>query len=170
MKKILLLTDFSENSINAMDYALKLFKNDFCDFFVLNVQSSLHYASDDLMASKSGESLYDVLISEHKTKLKRIVDYLKLNANERLHTFKPIVDYDLFVEAVKQTIEKENIEYVVMGTNGASNLREAIMGSNALKILRHVNCNTLVVPEGYTYNQPNTIVLALGFSIHFSVS
>jgi len=161
MKKILLLTDFSENSINAMDYALKLFQNDFCDFFVLNVQSSLHYASDDLMTSKSGESLYDVLISEHKTKLKRIVDHLKLNANERLHTFKPIVDYDLFVEAVKQTIEKENIEYVVMGTNGASNLREAIMGSNALKILRHVNCNTLVVPEGYTYNQPNNIVLAL---------
>ncbi|WP_299521398.1 universal stress protein [Winogradskyella sp.] len=161
MKKILLLTDFSDNSINAMNYALKLFYNDFCDFFVLNVQDSLSYASDDLMASKSGESLYEVLILENKNKLKRIVDCLKLNANDRLHTFKPIVDYDLFIAAVKQTIAKENIEYVVMGTNGASNLREAIMGSNALKILRHVDCNTLVVPEGYQYKKPNTILLAL---------
>ncbi|WP_111683414.1 universal stress protein [Winogradskyella tangerina] len=161
MKRILLLTDFSENSINAMNYALKLFYNDFCDFHVLNVQNSLSYTSDDLMASRAGESLYEVLILENKTKLDRIVEQLKLNANERLHTFKAVVDYDLFIDAVNQNIEKENIEYVVMGTNGASNLREAIMGSNALKILRYVDCNTLVVPEGYKFRKPENIVLAL---------
>ncbi|MEO1032935.1 MAG: universal stress protein [Bacteroidota bacterium] len=161
MKKILLLTDFSENSINAMNYALKLFHKEFCDFFVLNVQNSLRYTADDLMASKSGESLYDALILESKTKLKRIVDQLKNNANERLHKFKPIIDYDVFIDAIKQTIAKEAIEYVVMGTNGASNLREAIMGSNALKVLRYIDCNTLVVPEGYQYKKPKTMVLAL---------
>ncbi|WP_299362707.1 universal stress protein [Winogradskyella sp.] len=161
MKRILLLTDFSENSINAMNYALKLFYNDFCDFFVLNVQDSLSYTSDDLITSKSGESLYEVLILENKNKLKRIVNHLKLNANDRLHTFKSIIDYDVFVDAVKQTVAKEDIGYVVMGTNGASNLSEAIMGSNALKILRYIDCNTLVVPEGYQYKKPDKILLAL---------
>lgn len=161
MKRILLLTDFSENSMNAMNYALKLFYNDFCDFCVLNVQNSLSYTSDDLMTSRTGESLYEVLILENKTKLEAIVAQLKRNANERLHTFKAVVDYDLFIDAVNQNIEKEHIEYVVMGTNGASNLREAIMGSNALKILRYVDCNTLVVPEGYTFKKPENIVLAL---------
>jgi nucleotide-binding universal stress UspA family protein len=161
MKKILLLTDFSDNSINAMNYALQLFQHEFCDFFVLNVQSSLSYASDDLMASSPGESLYEVLIAENKQRLTSIVEGLKLNANERLHRFKSIVDYDLFIDAIKQTIEKENIDFVVMGTNGASNLREAIMGSNALKVLRHIDCNTLVIPEGYQYKKPERLLLAL---------
>ena len=161
MKRILLLTDFSENSINAMNYALKLFYNDFCDFFVLNVQNSLSYTSDDLMTSRAGESLYEVLILENKTKLERLVSQLKSKANDRLHTFTSVVDYDVFIDAVNQNIEKENIDYVVMGTNGASNLREAIMGSNALKILRYVDCNTLVIPEGYSFKKPEQIVLAL---------
>jgi len=161
MKKILLLTDFSKNSINAMNYGLQLFQNEYCDFFVLNVQSSLSYATDDLMASRPRESLYEVLIAENKQRLTSIVEGLKLNANERLHRFKSIVDYDLFIDAIKQTIKKENIDFVVMGTNGASNLREAIMGSNALKVLRFINCNTLVIPEGYQYKKPKRFLLAL---------
>ena len=131
-----------------MNYGLQLFQNEYCDFFVLNVQSSLSYATDDLMASRPRESLYEVLIAENKQRLTSIVEGLKLNANERLHRFKSIVDYDLFIDAIKQTIKKENIDFVVMGTNGASNLREAIMGSNALKVLRFINCNTfLILPE-----------------------
>ena len=161
MKRILLLTDFSENSINAMNYALQLFYNDICDFVVLNVQDALSYSADDLIASRPGESLYEVLVLESKTRLNQIVERLKLKANGRLHSFKSVVDYDLFIDAVKQTIVKEHVDYVVTGTNGASNIREAILGSNALKILRYVDCNTLVVPEGYSYEKPKTVLLAL---------
>jgi nucleotide-binding universal stress UspA family protein len=161
MKNILLLTDFSENSVNAMHYALKLFHNDFCNFYVLNVQKSLSYTSDDLMASRSGASLYDVLISESKHKIQSIVNELKIKANDRLHTFKSIVDYDVFIDAINQIVSKKAINLVVMGTNGSSNLREAIMGSNALKVLRYVDCNTLVIPEGYVYKKPQNVLLAL---------
>ncbi|WP_299113116.1 universal stress protein [uncultured Winogradskyella sp.] len=161
MKKILLLTDFSENSIGAMRYALQLYYNDFCDFVVMNIQNSMSYTSDDLMASKPNENLYETLIKENKEKLKLIVNDLKPYSNSRLHTFLPIVDYDVFIDAIKQAISKHNIEYVVMGTNGASNLREALLGSNALKVLRNINCNTLVVPEGYNYKKLQTLLLAL---------
>ena len=36
MKKILLPTDFSENSLNAIRYAVQLFKNEKCVFYILN--------------------------------------------------------------------------------------------------------------------------------------
>jgi len=36
MKKILLPTDFSKNAINAIDYALQLFKDETCVCFILN--------------------------------------------------------------------------------------------------------------------------------------
>ncbi|MBV7268433.1 universal stress protein [Winogradskyella luteola] len=161
MKKILLLTDFSENSINAMRYALQLYYNDFCDFIVMNIHDSMTYTTDDLMVSKPNESIYEALIKENNEKLKRIVNDLKRRSNNRLHTFYPVVDYDVFVDAIKQAILKHNIEYVVMGTNGASNLREALLGSNALKVLRTINCNTLVVPEGHSYRKLEKILLAL---------
>ncbi|WP_421151084.1 hypothetical protein [Seonamhaeicola sp. NFXS20] len=35
-RKILLPTDFSDNSWSAVVYALKLFKNEFCTFYFIN--------------------------------------------------------------------------------------------------------------------------------------
>ncbi|MCA0133747.1 universal stress protein [Winogradskyella alexanderae] len=161
MKKVLLLTDFSENSINAMRYALQLFKNEICDFYVLNVQDSRSYTSDDLMLSRGNQSLYQSLISDNKRKLKTIVGQLKLQANERLHNFKSIVDYDVFLDSIKQIIAKYHVDLIVMGTNGASNLKETLFGSSALKVLRNIDCNTLVVPDEFKYKQPKKLLLAL---------
>lgn len=161
MKNILLLTDFSQNSINAMVYTLKLYNNELCDFYVLNVQDSLSYTSDDLMLGKANESIYESLISDNKMKLKGLVNQLKHHSNDRLHQFKPLIDYDVFIDAIKQVIEKYNIDLISMGTNGASNLKESLFGSNALKVLRYIDCNTLVIPDGYDYKPPKKLLLAL---------
>ncbi|MCA0153623.1 universal stress protein [Winogradskyella vincentii] len=161
MKKILLLTDFSENSINAIEYALKLFNTEVCDFYVLNVQDSLSYTSDDLILSKSNESIYESLISDNKMRLKGLVNDLKHMANERLHSFEAIVDYDVFIDSIRQLIKKYHIDIVVMGTNGASNLKESLFGSNALKVLRYIDCNTLVIPDGFTFKMPKKLLLVL---------
>ena len=47
-------------------------------YYVLNVQDSLSYTSDDLMLSKANESIYESLISDNKMKLKGLVNQLKL--------------------------------------------------------------------------------------------
>ena len=47
-KKILLPTDFSENSINAIHYALDMYKHDTCQFYVLNAFSMPSYDVDSL--------------------------------------------------------------------------------------------------------------------------
>lgn len=36
MKRILIPTDFSENAWNAISYAMQLFSNQTCEFFLLN--------------------------------------------------------------------------------------------------------------------------------------
>ena len=43
MKKILLPTDFSENALNAIHYALHLFKDESCAFFILNTYTPMIY-------------------------------------------------------------------------------------------------------------------------------
>ena len=42
-KKILLPTDFSKNAWNAILYALELYKNETCEFYIVNIFSAKDY-------------------------------------------------------------------------------------------------------------------------------
>ena len=45
-KRILCYTDFSENAQNAIDYAIKLYEKQACDFYFLNAFQADEDASD----------------------------------------------------------------------------------------------------------------------------
>ena len=49
MKRILLPTDFSSISINAIDYAVSLYKESKCEFYVLNVYRVPYATTVELM-------------------------------------------------------------------------------------------------------------------------
>ena len=103
MKNILLLTDFSENPSNAIQYALNLFKRDTCSFFILHVKSSTSYTTDDLMSS-GNKSIYDSIIEDEKNKLSSIITQLKKDFKTEDFQFETIVDYDVFTDSIKQVV------------------------------------------------------------------
>jgi len=43
-RKILLPTDFSKNAWNAMTYAIELYKDEVCEFYILNTFNATGYA------------------------------------------------------------------------------------------------------------------------------
>ncbi|HAT67935.1 MAG TPA: universal stress protein, partial [Flavobacteriaceae bacterium] len=49
MRKVLIPTDFSRNAWDAIAYAVDLFKNEPCEFYILNVYSLADFATDNLM-------------------------------------------------------------------------------------------------------------------------
>ena len=53
------------------------------------------------------------------------------------------------------------IDYVVMGTNGATGAKEVLLGSNAVHVLRNINCKTIVIPEDYTFKPFQELLLSL---------
>ena len=160
MKNILLLTDFSENSINAIRYVLQLFKEDHCNFFVLYVESSTSYITGDLMLA-GNQSIYDALIKTSKTKLEKIIIDLKHEFKSNKFKFTKIVDHDVFTDAINQVITSKAIDLIVMGTNGATGAKEVVFGSNTINVIRKVDCPTLVIPEGFKYRAPNAVLLPL---------
>ncbi|WP_299124364.1 universal stress protein [uncultured Winogradskyella sp.] len=160
MKNILLLTDFSENSINAIRYALQQFESDKCNFSVLNVQSSSSFMSDDLMLS-GNQSLYDSIIKKTKDKLDELVAKLKDEFETKTYSIKSIVDYDNLTDSINQIKTSKNIDLVVMGSNGVTGASEVIFGSNTINVIRKVDCPTLVIPKGFKYRPPNEILLPL---------
>ena len=85
MKKILLPTDFSENSINAIEYATELFKDIPCKFYVLNVFKIPYLANEELMEHNATqlaaleEEMYDHSIEEMNRLLEKIPENPKHN-------------------------------------------------------------------------------------------
>ncbi len=158
MKNILLPTDFSENSKNAIDYALKLFKNELCTFYFLHVQKVSNYITDDLMTAHSDESIYRSVVVNSKKELIDYVNRLRVEHKTNSHIYKELVDYDSLTDAINQVILSKKIDLIVMGTNGATGAREIIFGSNTLKVLRNVNCPTITIPENIKYQNPEKIL------------
>ncbi|MCK0131740.1 universal stress protein [Flavobacteriaceae bacterium F08102] len=161
MKSILLLTDFSDTSKNAIEYAIQLFKDKKCMYYVLYVQDSTRPITTVDLLTDSSTSIYKSLIKKHQKKLQEFVSTLRGTYESPNAIFKPKVDYDSLVDAVKQLIKSKNIDVVVMGSNGATGAKEVVFGSNTLNVIRKVECTTLIIPENYSYTTPKTILLPL---------
>jgi nucleotide-binding universal stress UspA family protein len=162
MKNILLPTDFSENSINAIDYAVKLFVNSEMSFFVLNVQKISDYTTSELMTSPPSDSVYKGVLEDNKLKIEKLVEKLEAENSSEKFTFKSLLDYDVFTDAIRQAVKSYEIDLIIMGTNGATGAKEVIFGSNTIKVIRNINCPIIAVPEKYSFSKIKRIL----FSIH----
>ena len=160
MKRILLLTDFSDNAQNAIDFAVQMYKDVKCSFFIMNVHKAGSYTADDLIMSPK-DSIHDSITKEPKAKLKAIIDNLKNNYNNSNHSFEGIIDFDVFTDSVNQAVSQKQIDLIILGSNGATGAREVVFGSNTLQIIRNVNCPTFIIPDEFSYKPSNKLVLAL---------
>lgn len=158
MKNILLLTDFSKNAKNAIDYALQFFKGEEKHFYILNVHKTSSYTMGDLMTSSPTSTVYDSIIKNSKATLKNFIGQLEETYTDELYSIEGICDHDDFISAIKQVIKLKEIDLIVMGTNGATGAKEVIFGSNTLSIIRNVEHPVLVIPENYKFKKPNTIL------------
>lgn len=151
MKNILLLTDFSDNAQNAIEYALQFFKGGKYNFFILNVHKVSKYTTGDLMTSSAGASIYESIIKNPKAALNKMIEKFKKEYLNEDYAYKAVCDYDAFISSVNQTVRLKQIDLIVMGTNGATGAIEVIFGSNTISVIRQVNCPVLVIPQGYKY-------------------
>jgi len=159
MKNILLLTDFSENALNAIHYAINLF-GDNCNYDMLHVKSSTSYTTDDILTA-GNESLYETFIKTAKDDLESLVLDLRKEYKAQNLNIETIVDFDVLTDAINQVVKSREIDLVVMGTNGITGAKEVIFGSNTINVIRKVECDTLVIPEDFKFRKIKEIVLPL---------
>src|SRR5690606_36873058 len=131
MKNILIPTDFSENSWNAIEYALQLYKKDRCNIYLLHVVSTMEYLGDDLSLIPAINSLEDTMIKDAKAQLQTLEKRIgRLSFNTK-HNFIPMAVYGLFLDTLRSEVNDKEIDMIVMGTKGASGLKKVVLGSNA---------------------------------------
>jgi len=167
MKHILLPTDFSKCSTNAIWYALHLFKGTSCTFHFLSVYKASNYTSGDLMQASAGDSLYDILISESRTKLDKLIRKIEKEITAEDFHFSAITDYDVFTDSINKFLLAEKIDLIIMGTDGISDTSEKLFGSHTLRVIRKVDSPLLIIPEHAQFHRLKRLLLSLEPSTDF---
>ncbi|MGB7785062.1 MAG: universal stress protein [Salinimicrobium sp.] len=161
MRNILLPTDFSQSSINAIFYALRLMRGTTCTFHFLSIYKAWKYTSGDLMLSCSDDSVYDCLLQENEGKLKKLIENIEKSFPGEDFDFETISSYNVFTDAINNLLEQHHFDFIVMGTDGSSNITEQIFGSHTLRVIRKVNAPLLVIPNGKKCMIPRNLLLSL---------
>ncbi len=166
MKNILIPSDFSENSWNAIKYALDFFKNTPCNFYVLHVTLATNYATSESPIFSTTADV-DILLKQHKTSIQNLVVKIKKYSQNSQHNFYPVSSYNFFIEAIRNQIEEKKIDLIVMGTKGASGLNEVILGSNTGDLITQVKCPVLIIPENAVFKTPTEIAFPTDYNIFY---
>ncbi|CAL2104228.1 Nucleotide-binding universal stress UspA family protein [Tenacibaculum sp. 190130A14a] len=168
-KKILIATDFSKTSLNAIMYALELYKTDRCDFYVLNVFKTTYNLIEDIIPPKPGEKGYDIPYQKSTDGLERISKLILFKEDDNpYHNFEYISLNKPLLKGVQEIVEQKDIELVIMGTKGVTDSQSSVFGSNAVEIMEKVrNCPVLVVPIDAKQELPKEIVFPTDYKIQY---
>lgn len=164
MQRVLIPTDFSENAWNATAYAMRFFHAQKLTFHFLHIAVSLQTIEDSELHS-AGLSAREGISKEIKLKMNDWVKKIKVNYPNPKHTFEQSILEAPFVEGVRVYLNKNDIQFIVMGTKGVSGLKEMTIGSKTGAIITRVKCPILVVPEKARFKEP----LNIGFPTDFNL-
>nr|WP_297789227.1 universal stress protein [uncultured Allomuricauda sp.] len=171
MQKILIPTDFSENAWNAIDYAMQLFRNRRCTFYLLNTYTPVIPSSRFMAKMIDGVRIVDAVRENSERGLTKTVERIKTKYGNPNHSFETISSFNLLVEEVKDIVETFGIHLVITGTKGASGVDEVFMGSNTVRIIKCTKkCPILAIPHHFEYITPSEIAFATDFNRFYTSS
>ena len=170
MRKILIPTDFSSNAFNALRFALYLFKDDSCKFFLINAFQLYYFTTDSLLVPGPGEPAYDEARDASEAGLDDLIDQISIISDSRYHQFQTISSYNSVLKAIEESVTNYGIELIIMGTKGTNNRETNLFGSNAVSVIENIKkCPVLIIPEQTPYLKEvqKEIVLATNYKTSF---
>lgn len=158
MKKIIVPVDFSQHSENALQTAGFLAKKHNAEVLVVHI---LELSSAIKLQSEAHTQLEtDFFVKIAKEKLEKFVqkDYLKgIKVT-------PIIKLYKFLTELSTLAENEKADLIIMGSHGATGLKELFVGSNTEKVVRNSSIPVLVVKDVPVTSNFETAIFASDFS------
>jgi nucleotide-binding universal stress UspA family protein len=139
MKRIMVPTDFSEGSFEALKYAIKLMQNQELNLLIVHVIEPLpHGIGRWYEPTKLLERYAEEAATELERFEKRAKGALYPRCRSELH-------FGVIQEVIRQVARKNHIDLVVTSMGETAHLLHLLIGSTALKILRCSPCPVLRV-------------------------
>ncbi|MGC1632395.1 MAG: universal stress protein [Gelidibacter sp.] len=167
MVSILFPTDFSENSMNALRYALEFFKYENAQFYFMNVYQKEFYDHKDLVSREVYDEVLEGVKNESEAKLEALLKTVNEISPNPKFQYHSISAYNSLVGEASRIVNEKDIDLIVMGTKGKSDDRKLIFGSQTFQVLKYVQCPVLAIPANYTYTQPKRILFPTDYLIPY---
>lgn len=151
MKTILIPTDFSENSLNAFQFAADFFNHAENKFLVCNVYDIPRGGTSGLF------TLLQQLKEQSEKNMEEFMTSLSAKYADKSFTMESKVLQGNFEDAVAHLAEKAQADFVVMGTKGSSGLKDKLIGSNAASVLKSIKLPVFAIPTNYNKAAINQI-------------
>ncbi len=142
-KKILLCTDFSDNSLPARRYALDFAKAFDSELAILHVVNSSRLG---FPAFEPGVpfDLQQVLLGIEES-VKKAFDAVIEESKQFVPNVKTVSRIGIPALEIVRLSDEEKMELIVMGTHGWTGFKHLILGSTAENVVRTANCPVLTV-------------------------
>jgi len=164
MKTILVPTDFSPNADNALQYALNLANHLQSKVVILhNVDYGIGYAetgagnlaiSDPFLTTAP---IYPPTYNQNAELQQQSEDRLNnLAQHLRQHTsgiIETATVYGSLTDNLNKIVKEQHVDLVVMGTKGATDFLERMMGTNTASYIKEAVCPVLAVPAKARFNK-----------------
>ena len=158
MKRILFPTDFSEAATNAFVHALE-FANSIdgelvlLHTFDLPVFDNQYFPENYMIIYESVELSQFEMFKDELPKLHAIAQKHNLGAIKMTHR---LMDGGL-LHNIEKTIQEDRIDYIVMGTEGASGWSKLFLGTHTTDVISDVSIPVLSIPVKSHYKSVKNI-------------
>jgi nucleotide-binding universal stress UspA family protein len=158
MKKIIVPIDFSEQSEYALEAATMLAKKNNAEILVLHMLEISNAVINKAENMKQMESLFFLKLAEKKFEEFLDKEYLKGVK------VTPIVKHFKVFSEVNEVAKENEADLIIMGSQGASGIKEVLIGSNTEKVVRHSEIPVLVIKHNPILMDFENVVFACDFS------
>jgi nucleotide-binding universal stress UspA family protein len=157
MKTILIPTDFSATAGNAVDYAFALFGVNDIVFILLNTYLPV-YAPPEVLIT-----VEDVYGEKSRKQLSDEADRIKNTPAGQNAIIETASEFGGLLDITNKIIRERHVDYVVMGTRGATGMKELLIGSNAASAALNLRSPLLIIPHDARYKAIKEIVFAADY-------
>jgi nucleotide-binding universal stress UspA family protein len=158
MNKILVPTDFSQQAENALKVAAMLARKHDAEIYLLHMMEiPMQQTDPGNMQSDVPEALFFMKLAHKRFENLIASDYLKGI------TVRETVKADITFNEIKNACKEYDVDLIVMGSHGASGLKEMFVGSNAEKVVRSSDIPVLVIKNEHESFEISDFVFASDF-------
>jgi nucleotide-binding universal stress UspA family protein len=158
-RTILVPTDFSDNALTATEFAFDLANRTDSTVILLHVLH-LQVAQSDMDAMVLIERNNEKTVDAYNS-LAAIVETLKVRFPKV--KAKPQVRQGFLIETITSEVLENNADLVIMGTKGASGIKEYLVGSNTVKVIDHTAVPVFAIPNDVVQKPFSKILFATDF-------
>jgi len=143
LNRIVVGTDFSETSRDAVVYAVAFARRFGADLLLVNAIYPQYYATNaDYLPFDYGS-----LLDETRRAAEKDMDEIGQSVSFGDVSFRTRIEEGHPGETLVKVAEEEGADLIVVSTHGRTGLPHVLVGSTAQHVVRHANCPVLVIPR-----------------------